>query len=118
VLLKFDANLHQLPGTYIQQAHRTKSIKGKSSSASKKRTKCIDDSTADIQDTNTEQEVSAVSLGRKRKKSYTPRPVCNGDLCDFNFSFFVTEKIINGICDIHFARTGAISVIMGTSHCV
>ena len=24
---KFDANLLQLPGTYIQQAHRTKSIK-------------------------------------------------------------------------------------------
>ena len=89
---KFDANLHQLPGTYIQQAHRTKSIKGKSSSASKKRTKCIDDSTAAIQDTNTEQEVSAVSLGRKRNKSYTPRPVCNGDLCDFNFSFFCNRE--------------------------
>ena len=89
---KFDANLHQLPGTYIQQAHRTKSIKGKSSSASKKRTKCIDDSTAAIQDTNTEQEVSAVSLGRKRNKSYTPRPVCNGDLCDFNFSFFLQQR--------------------------
>ena len=34
--LKFDGDFLQLPGTYIQQAHISKSVKGKSSSASKK----------------------------------------------------------------------------------
>ena len=41
---KFDGDFLQLPGTYIQQAHISKSVKGKSSSATKIRTKFIDKS--------------------------------------------------------------------------
>ena len=83
---KFEANLLQLPGTYIQQAHRSKSVKGKSSSTSKKSTTYIDNNTASIQDNNTEQEVSATPLDTNWNKSYTPRPIYNDDWCKFNFT--------------------------------
>ena len=55
----FDVDTIQQPGTFIQQAHTTKGVRGKSSSASKQRT-C--------------QDMPYSSSALKFNKEYTPRP--------------------------------------------
>ena len=88
---KFDGDFLQLPGTYIQQAHISKSVKGKSSSTTKIRTKFLDKSPEPSTDTEIVNETTARIVNLNRNKSYTPRPVCNDDRCKFNFTIICNK---------------------------
>ena len=70
----------QQVGTYVQQAHSSKSIKGKSRSVSKQRTKphIVDDNTT--------------SCNNQGNKVYTPRPICKDVACTFNFTIFCNKS--------------------------
>ena len=68
----------QQPGTYIQQAHISKSVKGCSSATTKKRV--ADDS---VIDTN-----SSFSRSSNRSKQSTPRPMSKDDICPFTIVIF------------------------------
>jgi hypothetical protein len=72
----FDVDTIQQPGTFIQQAHTTKGVRGKSSSASKQRT-CQD----------MPYSLSALNFN----KEYTSRPQEQCDTCPFNISIVLNK---------------------------
>ena len=79
---KFTTDSIQQPGTYIQQAHISKSVKGCSSAKSKKRV--ADDS---LIETN-----SSFSKSSNRSKQSTPRPITKNNSCPFSIVIFCHSK--------------------------
>ena len=79
---KFTTDSIQQPGTYIQQAHISKSVKGCSSAKSKKRV--ADDS---LIETN-----SSFSRSSNRSKQSTPRPITKNNSCPFSIVIFCHSK--------------------------
>ena len=77
----------QQPGTYVQQAHTSKSVKGRSRAATKKR---VADDIDVIPNTS-------FSRSANRSKCSTPRPLTKEDVCPFAVSVFVIQEIKNGI---------------------
>ena len=80
---KFTLDSVQQPGTYVQQAHASKSVKGQSRAASKKR----------VADQSIIEPKSSFSRSSNRSKCSTSRPMNKSDICPFSISIFVIQKI-------------------------
>ena len=72
----------QHPGTYVQQAYASKSVKGLSYAASKKH----------IADDNDIDSDSSFSRSSNRSKCTTTRPITQEDVCSFFISMFCHSK--------------------------
>ena len=72
----------QQPGTYVQQAHASKRVKGRSRAASKKR----------VADDIDVIPNSSFSRSANRSKCSTPRPLTKEDVCPFSVSDFCHSR--------------------------
>ena len=91
-----DNNLQQV-GTYIQDAHSTPSIKGKSRSSSKRRfvwaTKSFVDSNMESDDVNdTDSNLSSNVTSTKKNKVSTCRPINKASACKFNITVICSKS--------------------------
>jgi len=68
----------QQPGIQIQQAHGSKSSKGKSRSSTKQR----------VSDNTNYEEGSTFARSNKRSKITTTRPMCKDEMCPFGIKIF------------------------------
>ena len=75
---KFTNDSIQQPETYVQQAHASKSVKGRCRAASKKRIADDDDIDPD----------SSFSRSSNRSKCTTTCPITQEDVCPFSISVF------------------------------
>ena len=78
----FNHNSVQQVGTYIQDAHSAPSIKGKSSSASKKQT---------VSHPNMLPLNSQIATSPKKNKDSTNRPTSIENACSFNFTVLCSK---------------------------
>ena len=79
---KFNEDSVQQPGTYIQQAHGSKSAKCLSRAASKKR----------VADDGDNVPNSSFARSSNRSKCSTPRPLTKEDVCPFSVSVFCHSR--------------------------
>ena len=82
---KFTLDSVQQPGTYVQQAHGSKSVKGQSRASSKKR----------VADESIIEPKSSFSRSSNRSKCSTSRPMTKSDICPFSISIFCHSKDLN-----------------------
>ena len=80
----------QQPGIFIQQAHSTRSVKGKSCSASKKRV------VSGLYAMSTITTTTTTTTTTKRKKVNTPRASNKENTCPFISTFFAINLMTNG----------------------
>ena len=86
----FANNYVQEVGTYIQDAHSSPSIKGKSRSATKKRTASLGLDSQDSLSAQSKTSTRATSL--KKNKVSTCRPISKASACKFNITVICSKS--------------------------